>query len=309
MSKGTTTSTGPGTQLLRQHLRPATAVEDARAAGPQDVRRRLRARRLRRPDPHAARHPRLRERGTARRRRSLARPHRQTGHDERSRPFMTVLYESNETAWELLNRGKVRDVYELGGRAPDRRHRPHLGLRRHPADADPREGQRAHADLRLLVRQDAAHRAEPHRRPGAVRRRRRARAPRRTLGRRAPGAGAARRGDRARLSHRLGAQGLRAHRHGLRHPAAARVSSRRAACRADLHAVDQGRDRRPRREHRLRRTSSASSARDLAAQVRDAALALYRFGAAYALERGIIIADTKFEFGLLDGRARSSSTR
>jgi phosphoribosylaminoimidazole-succinocarboxamide synthase len=40
---------------------------------------------------------------------------------------------------------------------------------------------------------------------------------------------------------------------------------------------------------------------DLAGKVRDAALELYSFGAAYALERGIIIADTKFEFGLLDG--------
>ena len=39
----------------------------------------------------------------------------------------------------------------------------------------------------------------------------------------------------------------------------------------------------------------------LAAQVRDVAVALYEWGAAYALERGIIIADTKFEFGLLDG--------
>ena len=36
----------------------------------------------------------------------------------------------------------------------------------------------------------------------------------------------------------------------------------------------------------------------LAEQVRDAALALYREAAAYAAERGIIIADTKFEFGL-----------
>jgi phosphoribosylaminoimidazole-succinocarboxamide synthase len=35
-----------------------------------------------------------------------------------------------------------------------------------------------------------------------------------------------------------------------------------------------------------------------AAQVRDAALALYRFAAAHALERGIIVADTKFEFGV-----------
>jgi len=39
----------------------------------------------------------------------------------------------------------------------------------------------------------------------------------------------------------------------------------------------------------------------LAERVRDAALDLYRFGAEWALERGIIIADTKFEFGLLDG--------
>jgi phosphoribosylaminoimidazole-succinocarboxamide synthase len=37
---------------------------------------------------------------------------------------------------------------------------------------------------------------------------------------------------------------------------------------------------------------------ELAARVRDAAIALYQFAAAYALKRGIIIADTKFEFGL-----------
>jgi phosphoribosylaminoimidazole-succinocarboxamide synthase len=36
----------------------------------------------------------------------------------------------------------------------------------------------------------------------------------------------------------------------------------------------------------------------LAAQVRDTAIALYEFAAAHALERGIIIADTKFEFGV-----------
>ena len=36
----------------------------------------------------------------------------------------------------------------------------------------------------------------------------------------------------------------------------------------------------------------------LAAQVRDTALALYDFAAAHALARGIIIADTKFEFGV-----------
>ncbi len=38
--------------------------------------------------------------------------------------------------------------------------------------------------------------------------------------------------------------------------------------------------------------------RELSAQVRDISLQLYREAADYALERGIIIADTKFEFGL-----------
>jgi len=41
--------------------------------------------------------------------------------------------------------------------------------------------------------------------------------------------------------------------------------------------------------------------RDLADQVRDVSLSLYSFAAEYALARGIIIADTKFEFGLVDG--------
>jgi phosphoribosylaminoimidazole-succinocarboxamide synthase len=39
----------------------------------------------------------------------------------------------------------------------------------------------------------------------------------------------------------------------------------------------------------------------LAAQVRDVAIRLYREAAAYALTRGIVIADTKFEFGLDEG--------
>jgi len=38
--------------------------------------------------------------------------------------------------------------------------------------------------------------------------------------------------------------------------------------------------------------------RDLAEQVRDISLQIYREAAGYALKRGIIIADTKFEFGL-----------
>ena len=40
---------------------------------------------------------------------------------------------------------------------------------------------------------------------------------------------------------------------------------------------------------------------ELAGKVRDASLTLYAKAAAHALEKGIIIADTKFEFGLCDG--------
>lgn len=41
---------------------------------------------------------------------------------------------------------------------------------------------------------------------------------------------------------------------------------------------------------------------DLAVQLRDASLKIYSTARDYAAERGIIVADTKFEFGLLDGQ-------
>lgn len=41
---------------------------------------------------------------------------------------------------------------------------------------------------------------------------------------------------------------------------------------------------------------------DLAGQLRDLTLELYGRAAKYALERGIIVADTKFEFGFVDER-------
>lgn len=41
---------------------------------------------------------------------------------------------------------------------------------------------------------------------------------------------------------------------------------------------------------------------DLGQAIADASIAIYRAAAAYALDRGIIIADTKMEFGLLDDR-------
>ena len=41
---------------------------------------------------------------------------------------------------------------------------------------------------------------------------------------------------------------------------------------------------------------------DVATQVRDLTIRIYEEGRAYAAERGIIVADTKFEFGIIDGR-------
>lgn len=41
---------------------------------------------------------------------------------------------------------------------------------------------------------------------------------------------------------------------------------------------------------------------DLASQLRTLSMQIYNEGATYAKERGIIIADTKFEFGILDGQ-------
>ncbi len=46
---------------------------------------------------------------------------------------------------------------------------------------------------------------------------------------------------------------------------------------------------------------AATVGADLAEQARDLTLKLYAAGAAYAAERGIILADTKFEMGLVDG--------
>ena len=73
------------------------------------------------------------------------------------------------------------------------------------------------------------------------------------------------------------------------------------AARADLHAGHQGGDG-PRREHLASSGRPRSSAAELAEELRRRSLDVFRRGAEYALERGIIIADTKFEFGQVDGR-------
>lgn len=52
----------------------------------------------------------------------------------------------------------------------------------------------------------------------------------------------------------------------------------------------------------VRPSLASARARDLAEQMRTASLRIYRKASAYAQSRGIIIADTKFEFGLKDDK-------
>ena len=70
------------------------------------------------------------------------------------------------------------------------------------------------------------------------------------------------------------------------------------AARADLHAGHQGRDRPARREHQLRRHGDDWSAPSSRGRCGPSRIEIYTRGAEYARSRGIIIADTKFEFGL-----------
>ena len=56
-------------------------------------------------------------------------------------------------------------------------------------------------------------------------------------------------------------------------------------------------------------TVELAGSRELAEKLRDTTLAVYKAVAAYALERGVILADTKFEFGLDSGRRADARRR
>ena len=56
-------------------------------------------------------------------------------------------------------------------------------------------------------------------------------------------------------------------------------------------------------------TVELAGSRELAERLRDTTLAVYEAVAAHALERGVILADTKFEFGLDDGRRAGARRR
>lgn len=108
---------------------------------------------------------------------------------------------------------------------------------------------------------------------------------------------------RARLHRRLGLEGLPEDRHDLRLSAAGRHAGIRQAgaplftpsTKAELGQHDQN-------------ISPAEAARllgeDVARKVQETTLAIYEAGRTYAASRGIIVADTKFEFGFVDGELR-----
>ena len=76
------------------------------------------------------------------------------------------------------------------------------------------------------------------------------------------------------------------------------LQQREQAAAADLHARGQGGGGRARREHQLRARWSRSSGRRSRSRSARPASRIYEAAAAIALAKGMIIADTKFEFGL-----------
>ena len=118
---------------------------------------------------------------------------------------------------------------------------------------------------------------------------------------------------RARVPVRIGLEGIPADRQRLRREAAGRPARVGPSAGADLHPGDEGRHR-PRHQHQRGRGGRLVG-RDLIARLKALTLEIYRRGAAHAESKGIIIADTKFEFGLarrsgdLDADESSSSTK
>jgi hypothetical protein len=102
---------------------------------------------------------------------------------------------------------------------------------------------------------------------------------------------------RPRLPRRQRLQGVRPRRPRLRHPAAAGPAAREPAAGTDLHAATKA-ESGPRRERQLRATSRAALGEELASRLRDVTLELYGLAAAHAAGRGLLLADTKLEFGL-----------
>ena len=318
MTKGTTTSTGMFKSYFANIFGPPQSGA-ARGAGGQTFARRSRpayssascARSSGCPGrspPALAPRPKLSSTSSPRNERAQLTAFREASSvagkaSERSDPIMTTLYESNESAWELISRGKVRDVYEYAPNlmlivTSDRLSAFDVVL----PDADPRERARAHADLQLLVREDRRH----HRRTTWSTPTR----SHRPVTGRAPGADApwwsARRSAlpvEAIVRGYLTGSGWKDYKPtgtvcGIDAPAGLEEASRlpEPIFTPSTKAESGG----------TTRTSASTRPCDWSARRRPRRSATRawrctRSRRAYAHERGIIIADTKFEFGCVDG--------
>ena len=174
------------------------------------------------------------------------------------------LLESRIASLPLVHRGKVRDIYAVGDDkllivTTDRLSAFDVVM---PTPI-PGKGEvltRVSAfwfdKLKAIVPSQALDIA-----PGIGRRGKRARPGRRPRHRGEKTQGAAGRSHRARLSGRLRLEGIPGQPVGVRHRAARRPEAGRPPARTDLHAVDQGGGRRPRREHRIRANGRADRRR------------------------------------------------
>ena len=182
---------------------------------------------------------------------------------------MTTLYESNETAWNLLSRGKVRDVYEYAPNqmlivTSDRLSAFDVILPTPIPDKGVVLTQIANFWFEQTDRIIPNHLVDPD--PFST------------------DAGRKHLAGRSIVVHKAEALPVEA----SRLPEPIYTPSTKAAIGDHDENVSFGK-------------TVDLIGREMAEKVRDMALELYRFGAGYALERGIIIADTKFEFGVLDG--------
>ena len=103
----------------------------------------------------------------------------------------------------------------------------------------------------------------------------------------------------ARLYFRIGLEGLQGHWRGVRHRAAERAARIRSPAGADLHSAtkaESGHD-----ENISEAAAADVVGAELLARLKQLTMALYAHGVAHAESKGIILADTKFEFGLTDG--------
>ena len=204
----------------------------------------------------------------------------------------------------LVYRGQGARPLRRRRRAPaDGGVRPDLGLRRGDGRAGARQGPGAHRDDRVLVRAPRRRRRQPPRLDRAGRPARRP--PGTRAGRaddaRAPRRDAADRVHRARLPPGSAWKEYRDGGHDARRAAARRACGRPSSCPSRCSR----RRPRPRAASTTRTSPSTTPWRaiggPLAEAARDIALAVYERAAAHAEARGIIIADTKFELGLIDG--------